>query len=398
MGKDLKGKELGTGVMQRKDGKYSGRYTSADGKRHEGYFDKVSEAKKFVALGKLNTDEDVDKGVENLTVDEWYHYWMKTFKSSLSPNTQRNYRDRYMNDIKDFIGEMRIVDVKPMHCQHIINAMEGRYATSTIYQTYICLGAMLKSALVNDIILKQPMEGVVMPKVLRRKTIHFLTLDEQARFEEAAKRTRNWPQFCLVLQTGLRTGELIGLTWDCIDFEKRTITVEKQMEFRYGQKKWRASSPKTISGIRIIPMTEVAYEILKNIYEKKSYRKESPLLDEELEYMDPRIGQLRRFKMKDLVFINFRTGEPTKNSSYDTNLYKICEAAGIKPFCMHALRHTFATRCIERGVHPKCLQKILGHASLSTTMDTYVHVTDESLEEAMKIFSRNSTPIETKMA
>ena len=87
-----------------------------------------------------------------------------------------------------------------------------------------------------------------------------------------------------------------------------------------------------------------------------------------------------------LIFINFRTGEPVKNSTYDTNLYKICEKAGIKPFCMHALRHTFATRCIERGVNPKSLQKILGHAQLSTTMDTYVHVTDDSLELAMKIF------------
>ncbi|MBO5599052.1 MAG: tyrosine-type recombinase/integrase [Oribacterium sp.] len=56
-------------------------------------------------------------------------------------------------------------------------------------------------------------------------------------------------------------------------------------------------------------------------------------------------------------------------------------------------RHTFATRCIERGVKPKAFQKILGHSNLSTTMDTYVHMTDESLEEAMEIFSKNSTPI-----
>ena len=95
MGRDLKGKELGSGVMQRKDGKYSARYTGADGKRHEKYFDKVSEAKKYVALGKLNNDEDVDGRVETLTVDQWYLYWMSTFKSSLAPNTQRNYRDRY---------------------------------------------------------------------------------------------------------------------------------------------------------------------------------------------------------------------------------------------------------------------------------------------------------------
>lgn len=90
--------------------------------------------------------------------------------------------------------------------------------------------------------------------------------------------------------------------------------------------------------------------------------------------------------MKDLIFINWRTGKPMKNSTYDNDIYKVCDKAGIKPFCMHVLRHTFATRCIERGVNPKSLQKILGHAQLSTTMDTYVHVTDDSLELAMKTF------------
>ena len=337
MGRDLKGKELGPGVMQRKDGKYSARYTGADGKRHEKYFDKVSEAKKYVALGKLNNDEDVDGRVETLTVDQWYRYWMRTFKSSLAPNTQRNYRDRYERDITPRIGKMKITDVKAMHCQQIINAMDGRYATSTIYQTYICMDSMLKSAMMNDTIPKQPLNGVVMPKVKKRGAIHFLTINEQNRFVEAAK--------------------------------------------------------KTMSGFRTIPMTDEAYDILRSVYEKRTFRKESPLLEQELEYIDPRSGRTRRFRMKDLVFVNFRTGEPTKNSSYDTNLYKICESAGIKPFCMHALRHTFATRCIERGVKPKALQKILGHSNLSTTMDTYVHVTDESLEEAMEIFSKNSTPI-----
>jgi integrase len=87
-----------------------------------------------------------------------------------------------------------------------------------------------------------------------------------------------------------------------------------------------------------------------------------------------------------LVFINYRTGEPTKNSSYDTHLYKLCDDAKIKRFCMHALRHTYATRAIERGMQPKVLQKLLGHANIKTTMDRYVHVTDASLSNAVKLF------------
>ena len=104
--------------------------------------------------------------------------------------------------------------------------------------------------------------------------------------------------------------------------------------------------------------------------------------------MDRRTGQQKVLVMEDLVFINWRTGEPAKNSSHDTHLYKLCDEAGIKRFRMHALRHTYATRAIESGMQPKVLQKLLGHASIKTTMDRYVHVTDDSMNLAVQQFER----------
>ena len=104
--------------------------------------------------------------------------------------------------------------------------------------------------------------------------------------------------------------------------------------------------------------------------------------------MDRKTGQKRKLVMCDLVFINWRTGMPAKNSSYDTHLYKLCDDAGIKRFCMHALRHTYATRAIESGMQPKVLQKLLGHASITTTMNRYVHVTDDSMKKAVAQFAK----------
>ena len=109
--------------------------------------------------------------------------------------------------------------------------------------------------------------------------------------------------------------------------------------------------------------------------------------------MDRRTGQSSYLVMRDLVFINWRTGEPAKNSSYDTHLYKLCDEAGIKRFCMHALRHTYATRAIESGMQPKVLQRLLGHSSIKTTMDRYVHVTDDSLVNAVRQFESNRTSL-----
>ena len=205
-------------------------------------------------------------------------------------------------------------------------------------------------------------------------------------FLETAKRSRNYNQYALILETGLRTGEMIGLTWDAIDFEKRTLTVNKTLEFRHGEQYWRAGPPKTQHSYRTIPLTDRAYEILKEIKDKRPWQKESPLLSQTLEYIDRRTGAISRLVMRDLVFINWRTGELTKNSSYDTHLYKLCGEAGIEKFCMHALRHTYATRAIECGVQPKVLQKLLGHASIKTTMDRYVHVTSESLDQTVRQF------------
>ena len=119
-------------------------------------------------------------------------------------------------------------------------------------------------------------------------------------------------------------------------------------------------------------------------------RKKSELLSQVLSFTDDRIGLSVSFKIGDLVFINRRTGEPTKNSTYDTRMYKVCDKADIRHISMHGLRHTYATRAIERGIQPKILQKLLGHSSIKITMDKYVHVTEDSFADAIRLFEEGS--------
>ncbi len=391
MGKDLKGREIGKGLSQRKDKKYSARYVTRSGKRVEKYFATLPEARNWLADSRYEDSHGITGVTSTVSVDTWFNYWYDNIIADLSPNTRRNYRERYEKNIQPTIGKMMISDVKPMHCKMILNKMMKDYAGSTIRQVFITMGTMFRAAVMNDVISKHPMDGVRYTKPVKAASDHrVLSVDEQRKFLETAKTSHNYYQYALILETGIRTGELIGLTWDCVDLENKTLTVSKTLEFRHKQKTWRAGPPKTQTSYRTIPLTNRACDILLEILEKRKTQKMSENLNQVLTYTDRKTGQCSSLYMRDLVFINFRTGMPAKNSSYDTHLYKLCEVAGIPPFSMHTLRHTYATRAIERGVPPKVLQRLLGHSSIKTTMDTYVHVTDESLYKAVQQFESNN--------
>lgn len=387
MGKNLKGKECGNGIFQRKDGYYIARHFDKTGKRLERYFKTLPEAKNWLVDIQYEDKHDLMVVSSDITVDEWFIFWKDNLICDLSPNTKRNYSERYTANIKPLLGRIPISKVKPMHCKAVLNNMDERYSGSTIRQTYITMGTIFKSALMNDLIIKHPMNGVKYTKPVKAvDNFKYLTIEEEQIFLEAAKKSHNYRQYLLLLETGLRTSEMIGLTWDSINWTDRSLTINKSLEYRYKQSFWRAGPPKTRHSYRTIPLTTKAYELLKSCYEERYIRKEDDELSTVLEYIDIRTGEKKHMLMQNLVFINWRTGKPIKNSSYDTHMYKLCDDAGIKRFCMHALRHTYATRAIERGIQPKVLQKLLGHASIKTTMDRYVHVTNESLRNAVLQF------------
>ena len=147
MGKNLKGKECGKGICQRKDGKYAARYTGKNGKRQEKHFLTLPEAKNWLADMQYEDKHDVYNPSSEMTVDAWFEFWITNLIADLSPNTRRNYRERYEYNIQPVIGTMRLGDVKPMHCKIVLNRMDATYAGSTIRQTYIAMGTMFRAQL-----------------------------------------------------------------------------------------------------------------------------------------------------------------------------------------------------------------------------------------------------------
>ena len=377
MGKDLKGKELGVGLCQRKDGRYSARFTRKNGSRVEKNFQKITEARDWLCEQKY-LENSIDTG--DMTVDTWYNYCIANFKEGIvADNTTKNYNTRYKNNIKKEIGNLKLYDVKQIHCQRILNDMydSGKYSYGTMELTQITLHAIFKGAIENNYLSKNPAENLKLKKrESEDEERRVMTREEQKVFKEYAKNTMYYNAYALVLETGLRVGEIGGLQWEDIDFENNVLYVRRTLLQDAKKGGFYFGTPKTKLSKRKVPLTNEAVTLLNNqmLLQKKLKSKSKSWHNEwngivfTTNNGNP-VGAstFRTMMMRIVNNIN----EDRKASSED-NKYEAFEHV-----FMHSLRHTFATRCIENGVQPKALQMMLGHSTLSITMDLYVHVTDE---------------------
>ena len=232
--------------------------------------------------------------------------------------------------------------------------------------------------------------GVIIAKT-EEKERRVLTIEEQREVLEQAKGRICEPLVHVALGTGMRAGELQGLTWSDIDFRNRTINVNKTLVYipdkETGKYCFKYQPTKTNSGTRIIPMQEDVYKALKR---QKVQKMEMQLHN--ANWM-PEKG------FEDLVFVNV-TGRPRQGMDFRNDLDRIESAINkerkrvaseqgkefekIPHFHPHTLRHTFATRCFEAGIDAKTVQNYLGHSSVAITLDLYTHVTENKAKEEME--------------
>ncbi len=370
MGKDLKGKELGKNLSQEKSGLYVARFVDRLGKRQSKRFKKLQEARQWVADSIFLDEHSNPMFPQNMTVDAWFMEWIKLKKASVRLSTIETYTSYYNNSIKAEIGNMKLVEVKPMHCQRILTKMDEKgYHQGTIKHVRIIMYGMFDGARENDIIISNPMKRTLKINMGKPQKIReALSLEDQRKLFRNLLGHKYENQYCFVMQTGLRVGELVGLKWEDIDFKNHTLKVQRTMKYLYAEKKWRSGPPKSQASKRTVPLNDAAIEILKRQKEKNNRLKVIPI-----EYMD-------------YVFID--ESGIIKYTSYDAAISWVCKKIGIEPITMHILRHTFATRCVQSGMTPKTLQTILGHSSINVTMDLYVHTTEEEKIREMNRVSR----------
>lgn len=375
MGKDLKGRELGLGISQRKDGLYTARFTDNEGRRKQKYFKKLQDCRNWIADAKFKDAHGGINTFEDMTVSEWFDYWINNIKGNTAKyNTIYSYKCRFKQNIEPCIGNMLLIKIKPLHCQNVLNEMASSgYKITTINLVRTVMRAFFDDAVENELITKNPVVKTVKCTIqnadLQAKKA--MTIEEQKIFIEAIKKYSYYYQYAFVLQTGVRVSELAGLKWSDIDFDNKRMHVSRTLNYING--KWIEGTTKSKSGIRDIPLTNDAIKILNEIRIKR------------------KLSDVVTMKYHDFVFIS-RNGTPIPKAAYYRNLNMICKKINISHMSMHSLRHTFATRCAEAGMQPKTLQIILGHSSINVTMNIYVHIAEttkakeiQSVESALKV-------------
>ncbi len=377
MGKSLKGKELGKNICQRKDGRYQARFVNRFGQRKIIYAHTLNEIRQRLREEQYQDEKQLNVIDSNVTLDEWFDIWLMTCKQNCRDTTKRTYCIQY-NRLREELGWRKLTTLNLIVVQKAFNNLK---TDTSRRDCKAILVDMLNRAVESDFINKNVALSIN-TKVdnLEKEEKRVLTSDEIELLLNTSKGSRLYPIFVVALNTGMRMGEIIGLTWDCIDFDNGMIHVTKTLCYlpNNGDAIYEFHSPKTKTGRRKIPMSK---QVKKTLLEQKQWR------NLVMERFEPVAG------FEDLVFTS-KTNRPLNASNIKDSInYLINRINSENPektfehFTPHCLRHTFATNCIAKGMNPKALQKLLGHNSLQMTMDLYCHMLDGTLKEEMALIT-----------
>ena len=390
MGKDLKGKELGVGIGQRKDGRYEAR-AIINGVKIAIYDFNLSELKREFEREKEKAKRSNVVHCPDVTVMEWFNAWFEQYKKpTLKPTGVDTYKRKFVNTYGEQLGFVKVKELNQFVIQTATSELVNKgYKFKSIRDALSVLKLMLDAAVGNCIIDYNPALGIIVPTYAETKEDRrVLSKQEQKMFLDKVESSFYKELYHFMLLTGVRVGEMGSLQWSDIDFENQFINIGTSLTCHYvkGKKTLVITTPKTKNSFRKIPFFGETKQILLAQKEKQKELK-MQLGDR---WRGSELGNA------DLVFTT-SMGSPVtryvlehdmRQISKDINALELYNAAregretvAFDHLHPHALRHTFATRCFEKGMGVETVQKIMGHANINMTM-SYTHVLDDVLKQA----------------
>ena len=403
--KDKQGRALRKGETQRKqDGRYVYSYTTPYGKRRILYGKTLEELREKEKTVTMDLIEGINTYVAGKSTLNFVFDRYISSKTELRSSTMTNYLYMYNHYVRDTFGKLPIGSIKYSDVLHYYQGLLDRgIKVNTLESIHTVIHPTLQLAVRDNIIRINPSNEVMAE--IKKKNVkkhpslrHALTLEEQVAFIKYVTTNpvhHRWgPLFTVMLGTGCRVGEIIGLRWKDLDMKNRMISINHSVTYYPRSKKsykceFEVSLPKTEAGIRTVPMLDEVYEAF---LEERKYQEKEGFCEVELDGMTGFIFRNRFGELHNPAAINRAIKRIVENYNAEeiVNAEKQKRKAIIVPkFSCHILRHTFCTRFCENETNIKVIQSVMGHADIQTTYDIYAEVTDLKKKESFENLAKN---------
>jgi integrase len=373
-----KGRGNGEGSLYEYGGKWWAAVTLPTGRPKRRSAKTQREAREKLKQLLAELDKGVKLDAEQPTVAEWCSIWLEKYTKTLKPNIREDYRGIVRRYIEaEAIGRVRLHKLTPAQVQDWVDALQARQkplSAQTVRNAHARLHKALKEAVKRRYRADNPAEDTDLPAV-RSRPIKPLTFAQTGALLDKAAAHRWYLLYRLAVNLGLRQGELLGLTWDAVDFESGTIHIHQQLRrvpSAEGGKLFALQSVKTKSGERVLAIDDDL------VAELRAYRKDE---------LEARLTLGARWrdpftKQGGLVFTS-ESGGPIHASNLIAHFDALLAAAGLPKIRFHDLRHTAATLMLADSVPLVTVSKILGHSSPAVTANIYAHALDTSKASAI---------------
>jgi integrase len=359
-------------IYRREDGRWVGQYLvyTPEGPKYRYLYGKT---RQVVAekLTKAMAQRDSGLAFETgkLTVAEFMNKWLtETARNRLRPKTYKDYSGLTRLHIVPALGHVKLKTLTPLHVQSFYGSkLESGLSKRTVEYIHTVLHSALRQAVRWELVPRNVTEAVDPPRPERKERPTF-NLDQARLFLEAARDNGWGALYVLVIQTGMRRGEVFGLKWDDVDLDKGWLHVRQAL----APDGKSFSLPKTAKSRRRIRLTPEAVEALKK---------------HRIAQHQKRLQQGSVWRDHGLVFCS-SVGTPMNPDNFIKRQYKpLLRRAELPYIRFHDLRHTFASLMMPNVKNPQIVQEMLGHSRISTTLDIYSHLSEDMQEEAVGRFA-----------